>query len=93
LLQATLLTRLQIEAVFLDVLTDAFALNLSAEAAEGFLERLVLSDGDEDQRKSPNSSGTGSRGTDTPPMIGFDLLFRRYYSIVVPLANVKHIRI
>ena len=41
---------LQVEAVLLDVLADAFTLHLPAEAAQGLLERLVLSDGDEDQR-------------------------------------------
>lgn len=52
LLQATLLTRLEVEAVLLDVLADAFPLDFAAEATKGLFERFVLTDGDEDQSDS-----------------------------------------
>jgi hypothetical protein len=49
LLEAALLTGLQVEAVFLDVLADAFPLDLSAKASHGLLKRLILPNVDEDQ--------------------------------------------
>ena len=49
LLQPTLFTWLQVKAVLLDVLTDAFALYLTAETAKRLFKRLILSNGDEDQ--------------------------------------------
>ena len=49
LLQASLLARLQVEAVLLDVLADAFALDLPAEAPKGLFERFILSNGDQNQ--------------------------------------------
>ena len=49
LLEAALLTRLEVEAVLLDVLADALALHLPAETAHGLIKRLVLTDSDEDQ--------------------------------------------
>ena len=52
LLQTTLLTRLEVEAVLLDVLADAFPLDFAAEATKGLFERFVLTDGDEDQSDS-----------------------------------------
>ena len=42
------LRRLQVEAVLLNVLTDTFALNPTAEAT-GLLKRLILSNGDQNQ--------------------------------------------
>jgi len=62
LLEAALLTRLEVEAVLLDVLADAFALHLAAEAAEGLLEGLVVADGDDDQGYAPISQA----GADYP---------------------------
>ncbi len=42
LLGPTLVTRLQIEGVLLDVLDDVFLLNLALESAEGALNRLAF---------------------------------------------------
>ena len=53
LLQATLLTRLQVETVLLDVLPDPFALHLAAKSTKGLLERLVLTDSDQDHMEAP----------------------------------------
>lgn len=49
LLEATLLTGLQIKAVFLDVLADAFALDLAAETTKCLLERFILANGYQNQ--------------------------------------------
>ena len=42
LLRSTLVTRLQIERVLLDILDDIFLLNLTLETAEGALDRLAV---------------------------------------------------
>src|SRR5688572_4654504 len=42
LLRASLVTRLQIEAVLLDVLDDVFLLDLALEAPQGVLDRFAL---------------------------------------------------
>ena len=49
LLEATLLAGLQVEAVFLDVLADAFAFDLPTEPTKGLLKRFILSNGDQNQ--------------------------------------------
>lgn len=45
LLEATLLTGLQIEAVLLDVFADTFTLYLAAKATESLLKWFIVSDG------------------------------------------------
>jgi len=42
LLGTSVITRFQIERVFLDVLDDVFLLNLALEASEGALDRLAF---------------------------------------------------
>ena len=49
LLEATLFTWLQVKAVLLNVLTDAFTFYLAAETTKCLFKRLILSNGDEDQ--------------------------------------------
>ena len=49
LLEAPLLTRLQVEAVLFDVLADAFALDLPTKPTKGLLKRFILSNGDQNQ--------------------------------------------
>ena len=49
LLEPPLFTRLQVKAVLLDVLADAFALDLPTKTTKGLFKRLILSNGDEDQ--------------------------------------------
>ena len=49
LLQAALFTGLEVEAILLDVLADAFALDLAAETSHGLFEGLVFTNVDEDQ--------------------------------------------
>ena len=46
LLQAAFFARLEVKAVLFNVLADALALDLTAEAAQGLFEGLVLADGD-----------------------------------------------
>ena len=57
LLEAALLTGFEVKAVFLDVLADALTLHLTAEAAEGLFERLVFTDGDDDQMRLQSVGG------------------------------------
>ena len=52
LLEAALLSRLKVEAVLLDILTNSLSLHLAAEAAKGLFEGLVLTDGDENHGDS-----------------------------------------
>ncbi len=49
LLEPALFTRLQVEAVLLDVLADAFALDLPTKTTKGLFKRFILSNGDQNQ--------------------------------------------